>query len=280
MVDDGSTDGSRDVLKRYERLDTRFYAIFRDKAPEEEFGEKYSVDMGRSLAQGTYIMIIDHDDELALNMLYVLNGYTQNDTADVVQCYGFYLDEYQELSFVMDPPWKQPMMIPHWSILNTEETLKHMVFYPVALWVCLIRNEFQKDIDLGDYVYNDNSFLWKLKLMSNKWVCIPRHLYKNNLHHDSASQAHDKNYLCNFKIFDDLRSFIEQQGLQDNEKLKKIFALYELHTLYYQMYWIKDPDNLLDYKHRYKEELLKNVEIDTFFNDDLKKTYKEILEFN
>ena len=93
LIDDGSTDGSRDIIKEYAEKDSRIQYIFRDKDPNENFGQKYSADLGRQKAQGEYIMLIDHDDELMLDALEVLYSYTENGTVDVVQGRNISIDE-------------------------------------------------------------------------------------------------------------------------------------------------------------------------------------------
>ena len=80
-VNDASTDGSRDVLERYSREDSRFVLIDIDPS-----GAGKARNVGMSRARGKYLMFLDADDLFAPNMLEALYGRAEETAADIVFC--------------------------------------------------------------------------------------------------------------------------------------------------------------------------------------------------
>ena len=56
-VDDGSTDGSRDILREYEKKDARVKVLCQEKS-----GAGAARNLGMSVAQGEYLLFLDSDD--------------------------------------------------------------------------------------------------------------------------------------------------------------------------------------------------------------------------
>ena len=146
LIDDGSTDGSRQILKDYELRDSRIKVIFRRKSKQEHFGQKYSVDLGRILATGDYFMMIDHDDELTLDAVEILYNATDNGTIDVVQGRNISFNEQGVMVYQTPDTWPDKTIIYNIEDLTFEQQFNHLVGGPIALWACLIRTEFAKNI--------------------------------------------------------------------------------------------------------------------------------------
>lgn len=75
LVDDGSTDGSLDVLKKYEKLDTRIKVIH-----QKNSGAGMARNKGISQVIGEYIVFVDSDDVIKSDYFEKLS----RETADVV----------------------------------------------------------------------------------------------------------------------------------------------------------------------------------------------------
>lgn len=79
-INDGSTDGSRDIIEEYLQKDHRFRVI--DK---ENSGYGASMNQGLSVAQGKYIGILESDDYIEPNMMEVLVATAEANQAEVVK---------------------------------------------------------------------------------------------------------------------------------------------------------------------------------------------------
>ena len=85
-VDDGSTDGSKEILEKYAKYDNRIKII-----SQENHGESYARNVGLSNAKGDYIAFCDCDDWIDNNMYETLIQEMQNDDLDIVAA-GWYKD--------------------------------------------------------------------------------------------------------------------------------------------------------------------------------------------
>lgn len=80
LVNDGSTDGSREICERYCEKDIRFRLI-----NQENQGQSVARNRGFKESIGQYIMFVDSDDVIDTNVLEVLLPYMKTDV-DMVEC--------------------------------------------------------------------------------------------------------------------------------------------------------------------------------------------------
>ena len=74
-IDDGSSDGSRNILSKYED-ESNFHIIY-----QNNHGVSHARNVGLSLAKGKYIFFMDSDDIITNNCLSLLSK-------DDISCYG------------------------------------------------------------------------------------------------------------------------------------------------------------------------------------------------
>lgn len=80
LVNDGSTDGSREICERYCEKDSRFKLI-----NQENQGQSVARNRGVKESIGQFIMFVDSDDLINTNVLEVLLPYMKTDV-DIVEC--------------------------------------------------------------------------------------------------------------------------------------------------------------------------------------------------
>ena len=80
-VDDGSTDDSLDILKRYARQDHRIKII-----AKENGGYGTAMNQGLQAACGTYVGIVEPDDTISTKMYKKLMDKVSQTKADIVRC--------------------------------------------------------------------------------------------------------------------------------------------------------------------------------------------------
>ena len=99
LVNDGSTDGSREICERYCEKDIRFRLI-----NQENQGQSVARNRGFKESIGQYIMFVDSDDVINTNVLEVLLPYMKTDV-DIVECRSsinkeeFFLDRTSTIVF-------------------------------------------------------------------------------------------------------------------------------------------------------------------------------------
>ena len=80
LVNDGSTDGSKEICERFCQVDSRFRLI-----NQENQGQSVARNRGVKESVGQYIMFVDSDDVINTSVLEVLLPYMKMDV-DIVEC--------------------------------------------------------------------------------------------------------------------------------------------------------------------------------------------------
>lgn len=81
IVNDGSTDGSRDLCAKFQKKDTRIKLI-----NTENHGAGHARNIGINRAKGQYISFIDADDYIDENYYEILYSMIINASADIAEC--------------------------------------------------------------------------------------------------------------------------------------------------------------------------------------------------
>ncbi len=89
-IDDGSTDGSEEIVDQFARVDSRFKVVHQKNA-----GESNARNVGLSMATGSYIAFCDCDDWIELNMYETMINAIEEEQLDLV-CVSWYKDTLSE----------------------------------------------------------------------------------------------------------------------------------------------------------------------------------------
>ena len=143
LVNDGSTDGSREICERFCQKDSRFKLI-----NQENQGQSVARNRGVKESVGKFIMFVDSDDVINKNLLEVLLPYMKTEV-DIVECRmtrkkeEFYLNKPSKIVFKGNA--KE-------AILNCIE-IKEVKFCPVTK---LYRREIVEKVSfLEGFIYED-----------------------------------------------------------------------------------------------------------------------------
>lgn len=82
FIDDGSTDGSADFIGKFLSDSSISFRIVRT----ENQGVSHARNLGMNLANSTYILFLDSDDHIELNMLEIMINSLDKDNLDLVWC--------------------------------------------------------------------------------------------------------------------------------------------------------------------------------------------------
>lgn len=171
IVDDGSNDNTKDIIKKYQLLDIRIVPLlFEVNTPG---GVGYAANAGIKIAQGEYIGFADGDDWYELNMYKALYELGKEFDADIV--IGNYC-EYNEST----NEYIKPSDNNKWPINKTPRLLKGvgakksiLKFTPVP-WRKLYKRQLIKDEAIlfpeGDFFFEDNPFHWETTLKAKSFV--------------------------------------------------------------------------------------------------------------
>ena len=134
IIDDGSTDGSSEIIDKYVSEDQRF-KLFRT----EHIGFPLAKNIGLENAIGDYIIFLDSDDCVYPYWLFLLYKISQETKADITTCL---YDKFKTPKKAIEPPFERVL-----STLNIAEFdyLKMIFLYSSGclsyMWNKLIKRE-------------------------------------------------------------------------------------------------------------------------------------------
>lgn len=230
-INDGSTDGSLDILKKYAADDERVLII--DK---ENGGYGVGMNIGLERASGEYIGILEPDDYVPLNMfedLYLaakeydldyvkadFYRFTRNDKNGNMSLEYNHLDKSGEnYNQVIDPAEK-----PYISrfIMNT--------------WSGIYRRAFIEEFHIRHNTtpgasFQDNGFFWQTMIYAKRCMFIDRPYYMNRRDNPNSSvNSKAKVYCMNIEYDHIYDIFMEPQNRERWECFKYYFTLKRFHN--------------------------------------------------
>lgn len=217
MVDDGSKDGSHLIAKSYADRDSRFLYFYKENG-----GLSDARNFGFAQTQSDYVLFIDGDDYIEENTLEVLATNLQENTLDVLEFNGWYVENGEKISLFNNH------YIDSGVVKNGRnyfvDNVKAGCMYS-AVWVKVIRRNFLIDSQLSfekGLLHEDELWTPQLYLKAQRimYLDIPFYNYVQR----AGSIMHQKNRDKNVK---DIR--------QIYYRLEEIYQTYDLSSEQYNI---------------------------------------------
>ncbi len=185
LINDGSTDGSRDIIQRYLDADPRFRVI--DK-PNSGYGA--SMNRGLDEARGTYVGILESDDVFEPNALQVLYDAIVAAEADAAKA-NFYL--YWSVPEVRLEPFElvSPQMAGRVTCPATDPD--RSIFYAKpSIWSALYRRAFLERhgirfLETPGASFQDTSFSFKVWAQAERACYLDAFVLKYRQDNEASS---------------------------------------------------------------------------------------------
>lgn len=255
-VNDGSTDGSGEIIRKYKERDSRIISF-----SQINQGQSVARNLALQYATGKYIYMMDSDDVLdnpdALRICY---EYAEKNQADFI----FFDGE----SFSEDNANRTS-----WNTKRThlvDENEKHDGHYLLNLmldkrvhncvvWLLLINRDYMNNIGLRFYpgiIHEDELFTTILTLNSDNIYCLKQSLIKHRIRSASTMGLRytKRNMDCYLTVIDELFKF------QDSAIIRK-FAKYTLSKVFYTGHQIPFNEKFKVYWRATKSGYLKYIGI-------------------
>jgi len=277
LVNDASTDNSLDIIKYYEKNDSRIKLI--DMVVNT--GPGVSRNIGISFANGEYIGFVDSDDYIDSNMYYELYNKMMQYDVDMVTC-GFIKEicgiDYKKIlcksngSLQEDciiEPQKNPQIVSEESVSCWNKLYKHDFIEKFS---------FPENLKFEDYPTTIN-----MLGSANSIFSIDRNLYHYRIRPNSITTADHKNFKLDtldiFECNDQIRKYYTENRLLSifDDNLKNIFLIHSVSKL--------SPMLSIDMSYQRKKELINyfynllDIEFGDWQNDEyfLKKKASSIM---
>jgi len=185
-IDDGSTDGTLDILKDYEKNDPRIVL-----KQQKNSGPSVARNLGLSLAKGEYISFVDSDDVLAPGAYETTYTLAKKTGADLVHFNGGVIFEDEEIKEQFSHRFKENSYIRtgYEEVFSKKSPLDgptmFAAMYPtddhrVVIWLYLYKNSFIREHQFRfvEGIYNaDDEFFFKTVMSAKRVEYLEKVLY-------------------------------------------------------------------------------------------------------
>lgn len=208
-IDDGSTDGSSDILDRYAELDSRVKVLHNINS-----GYGKTMNIGISMACGEYIGVVETDDYIDSKMMEELYHVAKGNNADVVKGdYCIFKGEgdsrqYEYVKIVEDEKLYGRLINP----LHEKEIFKARI----NTWAGIYKREFLSENDIWHNEtpgasYQDNGFWFQVFTQAKRVVLVNKpYYYLRRDNPDSSINSKEKVYcICDEMHF--MHQFMQQK---------------------------------------------------------------------
>ena len=235
-IDDGSSDNTLQILKKFEGKDARIKVI----AKKVNEGLAVARNESLKLAKGKYITFLDGDDIYDKTLFEKAVKLAEKEQSDIV--YWDYLPFYD----VKNIPnlQKQAPDLLNFKPNNKKALLKR----PSFTWVKIIRTEKVRELKIhfpNGYTRQDIPVHWKLVTLINKVSILPEKLAFYRQQPNATTAKKDKKLFHLVYVMDIVKTYLEENNLF--EEYKNEFYTQQL-NFFFGMY-----DNI---KQEYKKEAL------------------------
>ena len=207
-INDGSTDYSEDILKRYQEQ----YPFF-SYCNQPNQGQSAARNHALRYAQGEYIYFMDSDDKADIDMLRLCYDYSEGTHADFIFFDGEKLMEEGANPIAWN--YKRTHLLEEHKRYDGETLLRHMLDthkHNCVVWLLFIRKSFLDNLGLRFYegiIHEDELFTTILTLSSNNIYCLKRSLIKHRIRKTSTMgiSYSKRNINCYLTVADELLRF-------------------------------------------------------------------------
>lgn len=223
-VDDGSKDGSIEILKSYEKRDNRIHII-----SKENEGVSIARNVALGQTHGDYIYFVDSDDIVMPEALMILVKAMESSHATFVKSDFLPIDEQGKQVFIN----KKQVIRRRYDgkVMNSEKFFKKILMKGYFLWTCL----FQKDIIVKNHI----QFIPHCRLMEDAAFMADYLLYSDrNVYKDACVYGYRK--------YEGTVSAVNKDYTEDMMLIKKHIKQYP--KSYNHISLFKNINNYLDEK--------------------------------
>ena len=144
LVDDGSTDNSEEIIKEYQKQDSRIKLI-----KENHNGVGNARNIGLMHAQGKYVQFLDSDDFFENNMLEEMSQQAEKNELDIVYCTAQKVDKNGTTIESNNPYWPINTNSAKYDIVFNWKTCSDIInMFAPEPWMALYRKDFLKKHEL------------------------------------------------------------------------------------------------------------------------------------
>jgi len=218
LINDGSKDGSLEIINEYAKKDNRIKVINKEN---EGYGK--TINRGIEAASSEYIGIVESDDWIEPDMFEILYGIAKQHNVDVVKS-KFILFDNQTLKEWYPSPW-----IPQQDEEQIINPIKNPAIFYVqpSIWSAIYRREFLNKnnirfLETPGASFQDTSFNFKVWAMAETVYITPKPMVHYRLGLSEQSAKNKDKIFCVCDEFDEVERYMASNP-ELFVKIEKIF---------------------------------------------------------
>lgn len=253
-VNDGSTDNSADIIKKYQEQDSRIISLY-----QENQGQSAARNLALQYAKGKYIYMMDSDDLLnSPQALQICYEYAEKNNADFIFFDGETIIEKGANPITWN--YKRTHLVEENTKYEGEFLLNKMLDnrkHNCVVWLLFIKHDYLKKIGLKFYpgiIHEDELFTSILTLESDSIYCLRQTLVKHRIRNASTMGKYfsKRNLNCYLTVIDELLKYQKSPIIQK-------FSRYTLSKVFYTGHIIPFKDKFSIYWRALKSGYLKYI---------------------
>lgn len=225
-VNDGSVDGSLEILKEYASKDFRVKIIDKDNA-----GYGHAMNIGMDMAQGEYIGIIESDDYVLEEMYATLYDVAVENNLDFVKSdfYRFY-GEGEDLVKEYNRIARDDL---NYGVLINPAQEQDAFRFIMNTWSGLYKTSFLRDNvirhnETPGASFQDNGFWFKNNVFGRRTMIVDQAFYMNRRDNPDSSVYDPQKVYCGNIEYNLIYKFLKEEGLY--EKFSEVYVFKRFHT--------------------------------------------------
>lgn len=224
LVDDGSTDGSVEIVKEYEESYENIIAIY-----QENQRQGAARNNGLKIARGEYIYFIDSDDVLEINSLEYCYNLAVNDNLDMVvfeaNIFGNINGRNRNEYVFRERLKEMPLCINGIEFVNKYYNRISLLNIPFTLF----SREFIKKnyiLFLENTIYEDVAFYYKVMQCNPKIMIIDKIFYHRRYRNNSTMTSR----INEISIFNKINVY-NNVFVESTERTKNLYSVIAMHGI-------------------------------------------------
>lgn len=220
LVNDGSKDGSREIIGRLAQEDPRISILDRENS-----GYGASINAGFAAATGEYLGILESDDYCEPDAFETLYALAKSAGADMAKCaFNFYWSDPERWEYfgIVDAAHAERPMAP----LDYES----MFYVKASIWSAIYRADFirAQGITLRESPgasYQDTSFSFKVMCLAKTVAYTQEALFNYRQDNENSSVNSKGKAFVLMDEYAEIERFLAQDSVENAEELSKIAAM-------------------------------------------------------
>lgn len=270
-ADDGSTDNTLDVFRKYANKDHRFKFF-----TQKNSGPGVARNKAIKMATGEYIMFLDSDDWIELNtceelykkvklndldiLLFLMKNYSE-ETGE------YYEDSYYNLTPIPDD--FENKVFSHEDISN--------IIFSISISACqkIYKRSLVKKVHFAEkLLFEDNPFFWGVMLQAKRMSLLKKHFYLRSRHTSSITSEYDNKYFDVIPISNKVISIFKELNLVNMYKYQLTNYNINYISQWYHMIEEKYKNTFWDLMHDDFQKLHEDKKIDSLMLNNLNEPNK------